>query len=433
MDSLVIKRIKLDNDDDDDDDKINFETDLIAQFCGICLMPEIKKQQVYLSPRDENIVFNEAKHVYYLENVQKQFSTSVTGYCKDYIHHSEFNAVELIRKLKVDILEDKFDMHIFKLVEWKYASVFGSLFHAIIEFYFEHVVNKCSHQLCKKQYYNHIAYWDLLIDETNNYNLECNILSQSLIPHTKMNVSPVMPCLYAVQRFDIYMKTILNIDNFNKFIQNNPAYCMENEKYCADIRRTIEDAFGVNSLKCLTKAIVDYRKHFEEMDGDYANTVYRMTQFDFGVGKMLTDLECHLGQFKKLLIHLPLSDVCDIRPEYIVYSQYHGLAGSVDLTMRMRENPKHLLIYDWKTCKKIFTTFWNKSKEQTNQLLSYSCQLHTYSNIITESNSEYDIDLFVVNITCDDFCMYNVKNVQNCKCKEIYSSCKIDLKNITNK
>lgn len=390
------------------------ERTLTKELTTCVLVPALKNQRAYLSPRDIEISFDEEKHIYLLPSKMKKFDISVTGFCKRHIHNSDFNAVKLVRNMVFSDKDVDVDMHAAKLIEWKYAGIFGSLFHAMVEFFFDNVVNRCPHPECHNQAYNKRRYLAWQLEETASYNLSTGILSQTTRPHVEFRDKPIMPCKYAWQNYDIFVKVVLNEDNFRQFLRNNCRYRPDNEFYIKEIIKQMEMAFTVDkgSLKA---SVRNYRENFDEDLYEYE--VDKIINNYYNMAKVLEDLEWHFRSFGNILLHLPLHRCCDIRPEYIAFSEEHGIAGSVDLCMRMRHDPYHLLIYDWKTCKKIFNTFW-RDKEQTNQLLDYSCQLHTYANLIRTISSEFIIDLFVVNVTNEDTCIYNVREM--CKCRHVF-------------
>lgn len=387
-------------------------------FTTCSLIPDLKRQRAYLSLKDTDIAFDEVHHIYLLPHKNIRFPISVTGFCKAEIHGTSFDPVKIIRNVNIhEDWENGFDMHIVKLLEWKYSSVFGSLFHAIIEYFFNFIVNNCKHDECKKQMYNESAYYEYLMDATNTYNLDMNKLSQSIEPSKEFNIVPTMPCRYAVRDFKKFMDIILDKSTFEKFIHNNHRFNMDNEKYIKDIVNTMELAFeGDSPLKGRT---LFYRQKFKDLP--YEFEVDKVIAKYYTLDRCIQDLEQHLTSFRQILIHLPLHICCDIFPEYITFDEEKGLAGSVDLTMRSRYDPRHLLIYDWKTCKKIFNTFY-RHEENTNQLMEYSCQLHTYANLINKIDPNFTFDLFVVNITSTDSCIYSTKNYQDCKCNNIFEN-----------
>lgn len=404
-------------------DLLMFEDKLKKSFIMSLFVQDVKNQDAYLSPADTDISFDECKHIYMLDRFNEKFGISVTGFCKEMIHHNGFDMIKTIRNIKIDEDTDdyyntKIDIHAQKLIEWKYASVFGSLFHAIVEYFFNNVVNNCTHHECRNQTYNIAKYTQCLIDASNNYNLSLGIQSQVFAPIKCLAEQPLMPCIYSLELYDIFVRVITDKDNFVKFLKNNYRYNMDNSMYIKDIINTMEQAFECvksNDLKPYTRK---YRNLM--INEPFEFSVERIIFEQFNIDRYLDDLICHLKSFKNVLMHLPLGECCDIRPEYIVYSREHGVAGSVDLTMRKRFEPNNLLIYDWKTCKKIFNSF-SRNKEQTNQLLDYSCQLHTYANIIKDRDSIYNIDLFVVNVTASDSCIYNVRKFTSCGCMFIFA------------
>lgn len=397
---------------------------LSQEFSTESVVPDIKHQDVYLSISDTKISFNEAKHVYMLPESNQKFAISVTGYVKKEIHHSTFDAVAIIRKTKLnEAAEDSLDLHAMRLIEWKYASVFGSLFHAMIEYFFERVINACPHPECRDSTsYNKSQYRDWQMDETNNYFMKHDKLSQCVEPHEKLRQRPVMPCRYPVEMFDKFVTMVLDVDNFGGFLRNNYRFQMANETYVRDIVDTLERAFEGPSAVGLSRAIVEYRKSL--LDPQFE--VDKILRIGYTTGRYLVDLELHFESFRNILVHLPLQECCDIRPEYIAFSELHGLAGSVDLTMRRRDDPYHILVYDWKTCKSIFTTTWPNGEKST-QLQDYACQLHTYANLMRNLNNNFKIDLFVVNITQNDGCIYNVRNYVHCKCRQVFDEFRMPL------
>lgn len=384
---------------------------LKQHFTTCSLIPQLKRQKAYLSPSDTEIGFDEAKHIYLLPEKKLRFPISVTGFCKVQVHETEFDCVKLIRNMQVEpAIDNEFDMHIAKLIEWKYSSVFGSLFHAIIEYYFNHVVNACNHEGCQAQEFNEDAYEDYLLHVTDNYNIKRNILTQCSQPDKRMAAKPTLPCLYAKRDYQKFVDIILEHETFEKFMRNHYRFNINNEWYIKDIVSTMEKAFDVGKAS-LKKSIQQYRNPFNETN--YEDSIDKIITKFYTMDRCIEDLRKHLISFQKILFHLPLNLCCDIKPEYIAFDEEHGLAGSVDLIMRSRFDPYHLFIYDWKTCKKIFNSF-RRQQQQTNQLTDYSCQLHTYANLITCLDSKLTVDLFIVNITSEDSCIYNVKNFQSC-------------------
>lgn len=400
----------------ENDDEI-YKDELVQHFTTCSLITDLKRQKAYLSPKDCNVVFDEAKHIYLLPDKHQQFPISVTGFCKQEIHHNDFDAVKILRNLQIPDTETDYDMHAFKLVEWKYASVFGTLFHAIVEYFFNKIVNGCKHTACQNQWFNQKLYHDCQIQETNNYNISLEILTQCQMPDTTFVQQPIMPCIFTTRYYDIFVRVVTKKENFVKFLNNHYRYNINNESYIQEIVNNMETAFDNADTTVMKSSTRRYRGLMGDRSYDYS--IDQVMQNFFSIETYLHDLECHLHSFRNILLHLPLQKCCDIRPEFIVFSENHGLAGSVDLTMRMRHDPRHLLVYDWKTCKKIFNTIW-RNKEQTNQLMDYSCQLHTYANLICEQNPEFQLDLFVVNITKNDACIYNVGQFLKCTCCNIF-------------
>lgn len=435
-DSDEEKNIILKMEEDGDEDETNvvpsnltkkivepiYLSKIADDFKKCTLVKDIKKQNIYLSHMDEEISFDEGRHVYLLHDKSKEFAISVTGFCKKEIHNNEFNGPKIIRNMNMNEEDDEYDMHVLKAIEWKYSALFGSLFHAIIEYFFDNIVNKCSHDECRNQSYNKEAYYNSRIDDTHRYYMSINKLSQTIIPSEKFPLRPRMPCLYTLEYYESFIKTILCYDNFVEFFKNNSRFNIDGRLHKKDILKTMEHAFFILRSP-LSKSVINYRRIF--VDVPFETSIDNIIRNKFGIGTYLSDLESHMESFRNVLIHLPLKECCDIRPEYIVFNEEQGLAGSVDLTMRSRIDPDKLFVYDWKTCKKIFNSF-RRNNAQTIQLFDYSCQLHTYANLINK-NSKYDINLFVVNITHTDSCIYNVKNYMTCMCGDIFSKFKKSL------
>lgn len=387
---------------------------LRKHFTTCNLIPEIKRQKAYLSPKDTEIGFDEARHIYLLPDKKLRFPISVTGFCKAVIHDTDFHPDQIIRNTEVnEDHEHNLDMHAARLVEWKYSSVFGSLFHAIVEYFFTYIVNGCAHDECHTQDYNATAYMDWLIDETNSYNLQQGIQSQCLYPDQRFRTEPIMPCRYAVRDFMPFVDTILERDTFAKFLKNHYRFNINNESYIKNIVNTMEKAFDLQNHHSipLRRSVQHYRAQFK--NEAYEWSIDKVITKLYTIERCIEDLRTHLLSFRQVLLHLPLNDCCDIRPEYVAFDEERGLAGSVDLTMRMRHDPQHLLVYDWKTCKQIFKSY-RHHKNETNKLMDYSCQLHTYANLMREINPRFTIDLFIVNITHNDSCIYSVRDFQYC-------------------
>lgn len=377
-----------------------------------------KRQGVYLSPDDTKIAFNESKHLYLLPAKKLTFGTSVTGFCKTQVHGSEFDPASIIRNMQFEDCD--IDMHCYTLIEWKYASLFGSLFHAMVEYFFQRIVNGCNHEECKRQTYDEEAYKNAMTFATNNYYHRLNIDTQCFMPDPALDKDPVLPCQYSLRDYSDFVKTIVEPETFKQFFDNNLRFNVKSEFNMKSIRQTMEEAF-VHNQAPLKYSVRNYRKEFNDgPDFDYYNCIYAIIEKHFGVERYRSDLEQHLCSFRNVLRHMPIADSCDIYPEYIAYSEEHGLAGSVDLIMRNRYDPFNLLVYDWKTCKKIFNSF-RRNDRQTNQLLDYSCQLHTYANMMYEKDPSLVIELFVVNVTATDSCIYNVKSFEDCSlCRDKY-------------
>lgn len=404
----------------------NFLSKIIAQYTTQSTSSsdrdEVKRQPVYLSLYDTDIVFDEDKHIYSLPRTGKTFAMSVTGFIKNHILHTDFDAVRIIRNTKLDAdAADtcEFDVHAARLIEWKYASVFGSLFHAFVEFFFVHIVNDCPHEECHLQIYNKYAYKSWQIDETNKYNLSFGKCSQVNHAHHKFTDEPKLPCLYALYYYDEFVKIILDYDNFTTFLKNNHRYNIANEFYIKEITNIMERTFEGCNLK---KHILNYRKSLDSYEAEIDKLLHNI----YTTGKYLSDLEAHLRSFRSVLMHIPLHEYFDIRPEYIVFSEVHGIAGSVDLTMRMREDPYSIMVYDWKTCKSIFTNVWDNDEKST-RLEDYACQLHTYANLMKSKDCRFNFRLYVVNVTHTDSCIYNVKDHVFCRCKDIFESFEIPM------
>lgn len=383
----------------------------------------IKHQKVYLSPVDSAITFDENRHLYMLPKKNLKFASSVTSFCKNEILKTDFNASTIIRQM-IPKPCDEYDFHLLTLTEWKYTSLFGSLFHSLIEYFFNNIVNACKHEPCKLQTYDEESYAEWKIFETNNFQIMNGKYSQALAPHKDFNDTPILPCIYAIEYFDIFVRVVTDVDVFQQLLKQNSHYDIDTKRYNKDIVTTMEDAFERIDRKYLKSVIRNYRDELDDVPYEFALDKILMNKY--GLGRYLEDLSYHLESFRSVLLHLPLAECCDIRPEYIVFSEYHGLAGSVDLVMRRRFDPYHLLVYDWKTCKNIFRSYVNNN-EKSIQLHDYACQLHTYANIIKILDNNYHLDLFVVNITSADSCIYKVKSFFCCRCYEIFEKFRQDL------
>lgn len=371
--------------------------ELRRDFTSVVLTEPVKRQAIYLGPHDTEIAFDEDKHIYFVPELKKEFSMSVTGFCKKEIHKSDFNPVEQLQRIRQELDDDgEFDLRVVRAVEWKYAALFGSMFHAIVEYFFNRVVNGCGHPECRAQPYNEQAYSDYLLAETNNYRLASGLCGQASAPDPRFNTQPIMPCLQAVQAYNDFAALITDDDTFAAFLKNNQHYDINTAKYRAELKATLD--------KVCTQ---------------YEDTLDRVLKARFSVPNYLSELCAHLDRFRVVLQHLPLGQFCDIRPEYVVFSLKQGLAGSVDLTMRSRANPYLLYIYDWKTSRKIFRSF-RRDGVEVNQLVDYSCQLHTYANLIRQRYDNYRVELFVVNVNNDVSCIYNVAPHFLCRCHDIF-------------
>lgn len=409
----------------DDTDLDAFEKELASKFRECCLVQELKYQEPYLAPTDADVIFDECKHIYMLKEKDKRFGISVTGFCKNEIQHSEFDTVRIIRNYLPDNNDQEYDMHALRLIEWKFASVFGSMFHAIIEYFFNNVVNKCQHEECKLSPTDKRIYDSYLLNETHNQNLDNGILSQAPVHNLGYRSNPPIPCNYALNYYNIFVRVVTDANNLKAFLQNNPRYNIHSEFYVKEIENTLENAFDCNK-DSLKYGVVKYRKTVSDI---YHTSIYSILDHEYRLADVQAKLDGHLTQFKRILRHLPLDQCFDIRPEYIVHNKERGLAGSVDLTMRLRSNPHHLLVYDWKTCKKIYTTF-QRNGQAVNQLLDYSCQLHTYHNLMKDIDQRFRIEMFVVNITPSDGCIYFVNSAYCCECYKIYHDYKQELINV---
>lgn len=412
-----VKRARLENYSDDDD---NDDNDLRGSIRkGLCSnWNNIKKQNAYLSPSDVDISFNDIKHEYLLHDKGEKFGISVTGFCKNEIHHNEFNPVKVLKNMKFDTDND--DMTIYeqqasKLIEWKYAALFGSMFHAVIEFFFENVVNKCTHENCKIQNFNSDIYRSCQLDETNNYNLSKGKCSQVLAINESLPIEPVMPCLKTLDLYSIFVEVVTSREFFDKFfIHSSSRFNVNESHHKRKFLETLELAFNKDG------GGGDGRSgHRGASSSLYEKSIEEIIKSCFNIDKYYRDMDLYLFKFGSVLMHLPIKDCFDIRPEYVVFSEEHGIAGSVDLTMRRRANPRDLLIYDWKTSKNIYRSF-GFGKNQTTQLKDYVCQLHTYANIILSRNTRYNIELYIVNITCADSCIYNTMDFLVCDCRDIF-------------
>ena len=401
-----------------DFDIVIFEQNLIKHLRTCKLLTGLKKQSAYLSPQDTDIAFNEFKHIYTLPEFSEQFPISVTGFCKKFIHNNEFNITNAIRNLNIESNCIEYDYHACKLLEWKYSAVFGSFVHAMIEYFFTYIVNDCKHELCHQQDYDKDMYDEYLVDVTNEYYLKNGIASQAAGPDKRFRCEPIMPCIYTRELLQILQRVICDEETMKLFLRNNPLLNITNELYIREISDTMSSAFELNkrSLKAATRR---YRENFP--DNLFEDELDKIIAKDYTIHRYIRDMEEHLKSFAIILSFLPLQDCCDIRPEHIVFNRDRGLAGSVDLIMRSRLDPRQLYMFDWKTCKKIFATF-RRDNEQTNQLMDYACQLHTYANMMTEVDNKLKINIFVVNITCTDSCIYNVKDYKYCKCHPIYNN-----------
>ncbi|WBR61512.1 mitochondrial genome maintenance exonuclease 1, DNA complex, DNA exonuclease [Drosophila suzukii associated hytrosavirus 1] len=424
----ISARISQDFFDDSDDEKdiSNFNQQLYNNFINVKLFhDELKYQKTYLSPYDQDIAFDEVKHTYLLPNAEKKFQISVTGFLKSEVQKKEFKPYEIIRNVIPDNISKpyEYDIHIHRLIEWKYASVFGSLFHALVEYFFENIVNNCPHKICKLQEYDRKEYIDLQIDETNIFQLSHNVLSQAPRPHKSFEMEPRMPCMYALENFDMFANIVLEEKNFLKFIRNNVRYNIDFNVHKKDILNNMELAFD-NGTPPMKYEVRRYRQSMEDIP--YEQSIDEIIFNLFDMRRYIEDLTYHFKNFRCVLMHLPLRECFDIRPEYIVFSEKHGLAGSVDLTMRLRNNPRHLLIYDWKTCKQIFRSYYRENTPVT-QIIDYACQLHTYANIIRERNNRYIIDLFVVNVNNHDCCIYNTRCADTCMCTSSFENFRLPL------
>lgn len=105
---------------------------------------------------------------------------------------------------------------------------------------------------------------------------------------------------------------------------------------------------------------------------------------------------------KQELLHSPV----DIAPELQIYSDYHGLAGTIDLIFEREDGS--VVLYDWKTNDKIKTSgFWDAEKRDTKKALppieelddchlsKYTLQLSVYAYILEQ---EYGVDVEELNL-----------------------------------
>lgn len=385
---------------------------------------KLKTQQIFFDLHDDEIAFDEAKHIYILRN-EKQFQTSVTTFCKTEINKSDFNPVEIIQKMRLDhedTTDFEFDVHAMKLCEWKFASLFGSLFHHFVETFIKLVINSCDHDECVNQIYNKHIYEECIEMLTACDYLSNDKCSQPMEPDAKLQKPPAMPCKYFMDSYDAFCEVVCDTHFLDKFLKMTVRYDMRNEYYVKDIEKTMETAFEVKK-DSMTKACAMYRSNYaKNVTENYADSIYRVIDLQFNVGMYASQLTFYLENFKNVLMHLPIHMCCDIVPEYIVFNEEHGLVGSVDLVMRLRDDPRKLLVYDWKTSRNIVKQFWRgNNREIRNQLMDYCCQLHTYSNII-ENSSVYRTDSFVVNVTAKDSIIYNVPKRLSCDCFTIFKN-----------
>lgn len=383
-----------------------------------------KSQQVYLTPDDSKIEFDEMSHTYFLPGEKKKFDISVTGFIK-ILQGKEFIPSNTVRSINLDESNTDYDAHVWTLVTWRYASVLGSIFHGLIEYFIEHIVNGCNHEECHKQEYNRVLYKEFLTTSTNLYNLSQGIIAQTINCHKDLRLTPIMPCIYSLSAYDVYCDILADQDRLQEFIETHYAFQIDNDAIKKDILRTMEAAFKQD--KNLPLSVKAYRQRVD-LDITYEESIDRIISF-YGIGVVADDIAIHLKSFRNILIHLPLEKFCDLRPEYITFDRQRGLSGSVDLVMRDRQDPYHLVVYDWKTCKKIFNSYF-RQKKQTCQLLDYSCQLHTYANLMSNLGLNLRFDLFVVNITAFDCCIYNVKSRTACDCYKFFSEfkkCLVDI------
>lgn len=402
----------IENNNNDEDNEKKFLDKIISRYTTKSFVPESKRQSAYLYLDDMDVAFNETKHIYSLPDKSLRFPISVTGFVKQNILNDRFDPVEIIRNTKVE--ECEYDVHADRLIEWKYASVFGSLFHAIIEFFFEDVVNDCYHVECENDAaFDMDSYYDYLLSETSRYYMDIGKCSQAYRVHDHLRFPPRMPCRHSVKYLDKFIAIIIDDNNFEAFLHNNHRFNINNECYISEIIRTMECAFDGRQRHKLPPQIIAYRENMLEYDIE----IDKILQIHYTRGRCLIDLQHHLNSFRSVLIHLPLHAYFEIQPEYIVFNEERGLVGSVDLTMRSRSDPYKLAVYDWKTCKAIFTNLY-RNGEKSTQLHNYACQLHTYANLIKCKDDRFDIDLFIVNVTHTDSCIYNVKDYTNCKCKD---------------
>lgn len=379
------------------DCNIKFRENLYNSLCSF-IFDTVTVQNTYLSPCDEKCSYNNEEKTYKIrqeDNVKTAYDTIEFFISK--VHRIDVsNLTRILRSLDFNYIVT-YDMHMLKCIEWRYQSLFNDMFQNILSYYFQYIVNGCDHEYCQLQSYDMEAYRNCQIDETNRLNLDNSIFSQMIYRHPKFNDEPIMPCIYALEYFDIFCDVVTNVEVFEYLYNNN--------------RKLFDITLSKNAIvqimqNTFSGFVTDYRKTFPDYETSFDNIVKDL----FNINKYLYDLQRCLSSFRNVLLHIPLRDYFDIQTNYIVYDEERELAGKIFLVMRNRFEPTSLLMYDMQLSNKMSTAL----------LLDYSCGIHTCANIINKRNPNYDMKLFIINITNMDSFIYNVRNFQTCMCNNIF-------------
>lgn len=393
------------------------------KFSESKMMIGVKTQKIYLHESDTNIKFNDIKHIYYMDNIDRPFSKSVTKFCetlsndgRPFIPHNIIRTMDPNQPESECLEDNDIDFHVKKLVDWKYAQLFGSMFHHCIEYFFDNYVNVCDHEECKQQVYNVKQYTETLVNASNDFNMSNGVSSQVMVPQ-RFNCEPIMPCMKYLARFKEFTDEV--IENFEEFFELNSFHVnVGEERYHKEFVNTMELAFETVPLKPVVSA---YRR--KRANKPYEHAIDECVDMYYSCCDYKCNLEMHLENFCEVLKHLPVHLFCDIRPEYIAYNIDADLAGSMDLVARDRYDCNVLYIYDWKTCAKIYQTYGFGNK-QTSKMTKYQCQLHTYANLIKEKNHDLMIHTFIVNITDNNYAINNNATYLLCKCRDEFLNLK---------
>lgn len=367
-----------------------------------------KTQSLILSTNDELISFSAPNHVYKIRSSWDDLSRPVTVTCTGFIGKlvdDKFDPKSIIiKKLNKTNWQYKIIQVIDELCRWEFAGPFGSLVHLCLEIFFQHFIS-CDHPECLNQYYHKKKYDDLMMELTNSRNLSMGILSQSL--SYSETLKPRLVCQYVHQNFCDYLNLLTSKNHIADSLKNHRFSPINVYNKQQKMIAIMDSVFAELNIKD-TEGRQLYVSRIEDM----------INQYEGDSVKRFIKLKPHLILLMK---NLALNRYMNIYSEYMVFHDQKDLAGCVDLLLLDRFDPSKVVIYDWKTSLNMFKEYFSKESSYTQK---YSCQLHTYANLIADSNHLItQVDALIVQVNENNALCATVSDHKLCqKCTPHYNA-----------